>query len=125
MRGLGVAERACVDRGGQGGFAHDADTVAHFGEDLGVDRGGAAGHHDGRLPVRAQRMAHRLARLLLGFPGDGAGVHDDEIGVRFGPFDAPAGRKRGRERVGLDAIHLAPKVHDGVLHGCLPNPPSS
>ena len=110
-------------------FGDARDARGHLLERLGLERGGASrDDHAGRLAC-AQRLAHGFARLLLGLAGDRAGVDDDEVGCcGLAGFGAAFEQLR-RDRVGLDAVDLAPQIDDREPHlsapSPLPNPPSS
>ncbi|MEI2998152.1 MAG: hypothetical protein V8T51_02640 [Senegalimassilia faecalis] len=99
----------------------------HGRERIGIDGRCAAGYHHVRRLVRAQGMAHRLARFLLGFARDGARVHHDDVRGGFVGFLATACKQARCERIGFHAVDLAAKIHDGEVHArsFAPSPPSS
>ena len=103
---------------GHGAFRHHFDAGIHLGIGNGIDGGGATGYNDASEIVRAQRLAHGLARFLFSLARNGARVHDNEIGGLDGHFSPTARNKGGCEIVAFDAVHLAAKVHD-MKRGCI------
>ncbi len=76
----------------------------------------APGHHDLNVGVAARNSPHRLTRALIGCRGDGAGIHNDEIGL-LGRSAHGTSRSQGAldaQRVGL--VYTTAKGNDGVLH---------
>ena len=103
---------------GHSAFRHHFDARIHLGIGNGIDSGGATGHNDASKIVRAQRLAHGLARFLFSLARNGARVHHNEIGCFNGHFSPTVRNKGGCEIVAFDTVHLATKVHH-MESGCI------
>src|SRR5581483_8104566 len=72
--GIGVRESLEGPALGLLPIADDVIDLLHAGEEIGIDLGGAAGHHDLGAGVGALRLPDRLPRLAHGFARHRAGV---------------------------------------------------
>ena len=103
-----------VEEEGHAGLRNNAHALAHGLIGCRVYLRGATGDDDTGAIVGGKRVAHGLASFLVGLAGDGAGVHDDEVGRSLGRRRSPALPEQPLEAVGLHAVHLAAEVHHGI-----------